>query len=178
MSTGVESEHGPATARPSATEYADAVAEQIHLIRRLYQAHLNRAYADTDREMVYMAGRILDHVARHPGCGQSDLSAYFHRDKGQVAKIVANLREKGLLEVEVVASDRRRQRLRLTEKGATVRDHSQRERDAVARQGVAGLDMSERMQLLELLTRMRQNLEFDASVEATPSAADVAALSG
>lgn len=146
---------------PSATEYADAVAEEIHLIRRLYQAHLSRAYADANREMVYMAGRILDYVGRHPGCVQAEVAAYFRRDKGQIAKIIGSLREQGLIEMEVVESDRRRQRIVLTAKGQKIRLRSQQERDHVAKLGVADLDATEQRLLIDLLRRMRQSLESE-----------------
>lgn len=143
-----------------ATHYADAVAEQIHLIRRLYQARLGRAYTNAGPELVYMAGRILDYIARNPGSAQVEIAAYFHRDKGQIAKVVGNLRKQELIEPEE-GSSRRSQRLVLTDLGHQARLRSQEVRDHVARLGVANLDTREQQLLINLLTKMRRNLESE-----------------
>ncbi|MFV3075264.1 MarR family winged helix-turn-helix transcriptional regulator [Niveispirillum fermenti] len=145
---------------PTAVEYAEAVAEQIHLIRRLYQARLARAYSNAAPDMVYMAGRILDYIGRHPGCVQSEIAAYFRRDKGQVAKIIANLRNQNLIEMQA-GSNRRRQQLVLTARGQEIRLRSQQERHHVAQLGVVHLDMAERQLLVDLLDRMRRGLESE-----------------
>lgn len=156
----VADESDATSSSPSAVEYADAVAEQIHLIRRLYQARLSRAYSNAGPEIVYMAGRILDFIARHPGCLQSEIAAYFHRDKGQIAKVIANLREQELIGMEA-GSHRRSQKLVLTAKGEKTRLRSQQERDRVAQLGIADFNPTERRLLIDLLRRMRRSLESE-----------------
>lgn len=142
-----------------AIDYADAVAEEIQMLRRLYRAHLVRAYDNVSTDMVHLGGRVLAYVADHADCTQSDLVEHLKRDKSQIAKIVAGLRGKGMLAVEPVETDRRRQRLILTEKGVLAVAESQGNRDRVARAALRGLTSHEREQMLALMRRVRSNLE-------------------
>lgn len=139
----------------------DVITEEIHLLRRLLKAQQFRfySYSDTPRDMVYMGVRMLDYIGGHPGCTQSDLVGHFFRDRAQVAKLVGGLRERGLVDTEVDENDRRLQRLHITEEGRKIRVGAQRERKRVARLALTGIDAADRKQLIELLRRIRRNLE-------------------
>lgn len=106
-----------------------------------------------------MGVRLLEYIGAHPGCTQADIVGYFVRDRGQVAKLIGSLRKRDLVNIEQDPSDRRLQRLFLTDDGQKIRRDSQRERKHVARIALKGIDEAEQTFLIELLQRIRQNLE-------------------
>ena len=109
------------------------VLEAIHeLMHRVRHRQLDAGTG----ELNPMEARVLGFFARHPGATQSALAAHSGRDKGQLARLVNGLREKGLLLAQV-----RRQRKRLS---------------AAA---VQGFSAEERAQLMAMLTRIRANLD-------------------
>jgi DNA-binding MarR family transcriptional regulator len=102
---------------------------------------------------------VLGYFARHPGATASELAAHSGRDKGQVARLVGALKERGLLEARADEADRRSVRLTLTAAGRSVHQTLQRRRRRLAEVAVAGLDDAERAQLSALLERVRLNLD-------------------
>jgi len=104
-------------------------------------------------------GRALAFFARHPGATQSDLVAHSGRDKGQVARLLAGLRERELLAAEADAGDRRVIRLTLSPAAEALHEAVRRQRRKLAEAAVAGLDASERQALQALLERVLANLD-------------------
>ncbi len=143
----------------SSVEAADEIGEAVHALRHLYRARRSRALRDGSHELTHMEGRALSFFGRNPGATQSDLVAHAARDKGQVARLIVALRDRGLLEAQADEADRRIQRLYLTTAGRGIHASVQRERLRVARLAVSDLDVDERRQLVELLRRVRTNLE-------------------
>ncbi len=143
----------------NATAAGEAIAEEIHVIRHLFNARRYGAGAEGSHELARMEARTVTFVGRNPGVTHSDLVAHLARDKGQVARLVAALRERGLLVARTDSADRRVQRLDLTAKGRSAQTAIQRERQRVAKESVAGLDATERRELLTLLRKVRRNLE-------------------
>jgi DNA-binding MarR family transcriptional regulator len=144
----------------NAATAGEAIAEEIHVIRHLFNA---RRYASSEgsQELARMEARAVTFVSRNPGATHSDLVAHLARDKGQVARLVGSLRERGLLVARTDGADRRVQRLDLTAKGRTAQAGIQRERQRVAKESVAGLSAEERRDLLTLLRKVRRNLEAE-----------------
>jgi DNA-binding MarR family transcriptional regulator len=140
-------------------EAADEIAESVHALMHLYRARQYRKARDGQHELTPMEGRVLGFFGRHPGATQSDLVTHAARDKGQLARLISALRERGLLEVRLDETDRRVQRLYLTTAGTGVQAAVQRQRLRVARLAVADLDEDERSMLAELLRRVRTKLE-------------------
>tara|TARA_R100000935_G_C2835149_1_gene167665 strand:- start:1030 stop:1506 length:477 start_codon:yes stop_codon:yes gene_type:complete len=147
------------SADDSSTELADIIAEQIHLLRRLFKARQYRAYPDVPSDMMYMGGRFLGFVGDRPGTTQSDLIAHFRRDKGQVAKIIRGLRERDLVRSEVDETDRRAQKLYLTSEGQRIRVEIQRKNQNVAQQAIDGLSRADQKKLADLLLHIQNNLD-------------------
>lgn len=141
---------------------ADDVLEAIHGVMHLYRAQQYRALRDGPRPLTHMEGRVLGFVARHPGATQSELVAHSGRDKGQLARLVAALRERGLLETRADEADRRAQRLHLTPAGAAADQVLRRQGRRLAAVAVTGFSEDERRLLGDLLARVRQNLERSA----------------
>jgi DNA-binding MarR family transcriptional regulator len=50
-----------------------------------------------------MEGKVLGYFCRHPGNTQSDLAQHSGRDKAQLTRLIARLKEAGLLEARADA---------------------------------------------------------------------------
>jgi DNA-binding MarR family transcriptional regulator len=142
-----------------AAQPADDVLETIHAVMHLFRAQQYRTLRDGPHDLTHMDGKVLGFFARHPGATPSELAAHSGRDKGQLARLVAGLKDRGLLEASADAADRRSVRLRLTTEGRAVQKALQRQRQLLADAAVAGLTVEERRQLAALLDRVRSTLE-------------------
>jgi DNA-binding MarR family transcriptional regulator len=143
-----------ATAGPG----SDDVLEAIHGLMHLARSVQYRALRGAAEDLTHMDSKVLGFFARHPGATQTDLAAHSQRDKGQLARLIAGLKERGLLEAQPDVEDRRSLRLTLTATGRAVQQTLQRRRRRIADLAVAGLSDAERQQLLALLERVRLNL--------------------
>jgi DNA-binding MarR family transcriptional regulator len=139
----------------------EEIADEIHAIRHLFKQRRYRGQSAGDHELSHMEGRVVFFIGSHPGASQSEIAAYFRRDKAQIARLIAILRKSGLVEWRGDAEDKRLQRMFLTERGSALHDEARRERKRLARQAVAGFDASERETLMRLLGRIRANLEVE-----------------
>mgnify|MGYP003641826676 CR=1 FL=1 len=132
------------------------VLEAIHdLMHRVRHRQLDAATG----ELNPMEARVLGFFARHPGATQSALVAYSGRDKGQLARLVNGLKEKGLLDAQPDDADRRVMRLTLTEQAHVLHAQVRRQRKRLAAAAVQGFSAEERAQLMAMLTRIRANLD-------------------
>lgn len=141
---------------------ADQVFDAIHELMHLYRARRHGDAAEAGG-LPHMEQKTLGFFARNPGATQSDLVAHSGRDKGQVARLIAGLRERGLLEAEPHEADKRSVRLRLTPQAQALHRAMKAQAGRTAKAAVAGLTRTECDQLLQLLMRIRANLEPDAS---------------
>ena len=138
---------------------ADEVLEAIHSVMHLFRAQQYRVLRDGAHDLNHMDGKVLGFFSQHPGATQSDLALHSGRDKGQLARLIAGLKERGLLEARADEADRRSVRLQLSDQGRAVQQVLQRQRRRLAEAAVAGLTADERAALLALLGRVRGNLE-------------------
>jgi DNA-binding MarR family transcriptional regulator len=151
---------GPcAVATPAAD--GDAVFEAIHAVMHLYRAPRQRAAIADEGEatLTHMEYKVLGYFCRHPGATQRDLAAHAGRDKGQLARLVGGLRERGLLDARPDPADRRNTCLHPTPGAQAAQQAAQARASAVAATAVAGFSAVERTQLLALLQRIQANLE-------------------
>ncbi len=144
---------------PAADADGDEVFEAIHAVMHLYRSPRHRAAAAAQAELTHMELKVLGYFSRHPGATQSDLATHAGRDKSQLARLIAGLRGRGLLEARTDETDRRNLRLHATAAAAAVQQAAECQARAVAATAVAGLSSTERSQLLALLRRVRCNLE-------------------
>jgi DNA-binding MarR family transcriptional regulator len=138
---------------------ATDVLEAVHALMHAVRARQHRAMREGGHALTPMEGKFLGLLARHPGATQSDLVAHTGRDKGQIARLVNGLRERGLVEATADAHDRRSQRLHLSEAARALHDAVHRERERLSAVAVLGLDADERQRLLGLLARVRENVD-------------------
>ncbi len=140
-------------------DLADEVFEAIHEVMHLYRSHLGRAGdGDEAGPRARMEMRALAFFVRHPGLTLSDLASFTGRDKSQLARLVAALREQGLLDAHPDEEDRRIVRLQPTDEGLQLHRSMQVRQRKRAREAIAGLDEAQCRQLMELLGRIRENL--------------------
>lgn len=137
----------------------DEVLEALHAVMHAFRSRQHRQLRDSVQEVGPMEIRALRFFARHPGATQRELVAHSGRDKGQIARLLASLRERGLLEARADEQDRRCTRLQLSPTGATLLDQARRSTAPLVAAATDGFSPTERQQLLALLQRMRAGLE-------------------
>jgi len=135
------------------------VLEAIHTVMHLFRSRQHRVLRDGQHDVSHMESKALGFFARHPGATLSDLVQHSGRDKGQMARLVGGLRERGLLEAVADESDRRSLRLTVSGAAREVQAALAQQARRMSAQAVKGLDAAEREQLLALLARVRANLE-------------------
>ncbi|WP_374349366.1 MarR family winged helix-turn-helix transcriptional regulator [Chitinimonas sp.] len=134
------------------------VMELIHDIMHRFRARQYQALRDSPHAITHMEAKTLNFFRRRPGATQRDLAEHSGRDKAQLARLVKNLKELGLLRGEVDESDRRNLKLHLTASAEALLQSLQAEHSQLAELAMAGLDASERSQLEALLLRVQANL--------------------
>ncbi|MFC5458706.1 MarR family winged helix-turn-helix transcriptional regulator [Massilia niabensis] len=137
---------------------AHDVFDAIHSIMHLHRSRQFRAPCEGEAELTHMEGKVLGFFGRHPDATLSDLVAHSGRDKAQLTRLIRSLRERGLLDTQPDALDRRSTRLRLSAAGEAVHAQLHSYGAIAAEQALEGLGEAERRQLLALLERVHANL--------------------
>jgi DNA-binding MarR family transcriptional regulator len=137
----------------------DDALELVHGVMHAYRSLQYRFLRDGPHDITHMDGKVLGYFQRHPGATQSDLAQHSGRDKAQLARLIKGLRDRGLLDAEVDAVDRRQVRLSLTGDGRAVQRALRKQALSVGAQAVAGLSADEYRLLCGLLRRVQGNLE-------------------
>ncbi len=132
----------------------DAVLDLLHALMHRYKRHMHQGLRDLSGGVGPMEARALGFVAQHPGSSASDLAAHSGRDKAQIARLLQQLLDRGLLAREADPADGRRQQLALTDSGRAAQRLMARQRQRFASRAMAGLDGAEQAQLLALLQRL------------------------
>lgn len=137
------------------------VLELIHAVMHQYRSLQYQVLRDWPHDVTHMHSKVLGYFARHPGATQSGLAQHSGRDKAQLARLVAGLRERGLLAGQADDGDRRSVRLTLTADGVALQRALQRQALRLTTRAVAGFSADERAQLSALLRRVQANLASD-----------------
>ncbi|WP_229411048.1 MULTISPECIES: MarR family winged helix-turn-helix transcriptional regulator [unclassified Massilia] len=131
----------------------------MHAIMHLYRSAQQRSLRDGPNDLAHMEVKALGFFARHPGATQSELVAHSGRDKAQVARQIRALRERGLLDVQADELDRRSSRLSLSSEGRAVHAALHRNDGRLKEAALDGFTEEEKGALLDLLGRVRANLQ-------------------
>jgi len=142
-----------------AASAAEAVIDLVHTVMHQFRSTQYQVLRDNAHQVTHMESKVMAFFARHEGATLSDLVAHSGRDKAQLAKLVKGLRERGLLDAETDAADRRSVRLRLSAAGRAVQAALHAEARVLNERAVGGLSAAERAQLVALLTRVKSNLD-------------------
>lgn len=145
--------------KAEAASTAAEVFETIHTLMHLFRGQQFRSLRDGPAAITHMEAKALGFFARHPGATPSELVAHSGRDKAQIARLIAGLKERGLLLAEADTEDRRVQRLRLAPQAALAQEAVRLQGDKLAQAAMQGLSAAECEQLLALLARVRANLD-------------------
>jgi DNA-binding MarR family transcriptional regulator len=137
----------------------ETLLEQIHSLMHQYRRRQYQALRDAPESVTHMESKVLSFFIGHPGAKPSDLAAHSGRDKGQLTRLIAGLRERGLLEAVADESDRRVLCLHATRSGIAAMQAVRKQGRRLAAVAVKGLTDTEQRQLSSLLSRMGQNLE-------------------
>jgi DNA-binding MarR family transcriptional regulator len=138
---------------------ADDVLETMHAIMHLYRSAQQRSLRDGPNDLAHMEVKALGFFARHPGATQSELVAHSGRDKAQVARQIRALRERGLLDAREDEQDRRSSRLSLSAEGKAVHAALHSKDGKLKKAALDGFTDEEKGALLDLLARVRANLQ-------------------
>nr|WP_229416247.1 MarR family transcriptional regulator [Massilia sp. PDC64] len=133
--------------------------ERVHAIMHLYRSAQQRSLRAGPHDLAHMEIKVLGFFARRPGATQSDLAAHSGRDKAQLARLIRGLRDRGLLDATADETDKRSTRLALSEAGKEMFAALHRHDGALAETALEGISETERATLLDLLERVRANLE-------------------
>ena len=135
------------------------VLERVHAIMHLYRSAQQRGLRAGPHDLAHMEIKVLGFFARRPGATQSDLAAHSGRDKAQLARLIRGLRDRGLLDATADETDKRSTRLALSSAGKAMFAALHRHDGALAEAALAGIADADRATLLDLLERVRANLE-------------------
>lgn len=135
------------------------VFEAMHDLMHAYRARMVRAMTAVHSELTFNEVRALNFIGRHPGATQKELVRHSGADKAQVARMLGLLQDKGWLERQPNAEDKRSRCLTLSAEGAALYQALRAARRTLSASVLAGCDEATQTQLLVLLERVRSNLD-------------------
>ena len=117
---------------------------------------------------------VLRQLARRGSLAPSAIAKMLHADRPTASLVIANLAQAGWVELSRDPADGRRRIVAATAQGLAVLANARAllAADAAAFQPLAGLDDSERAQLLDLLTRVERGIADVESMAVTVEEAD------
>jgi len=115
----------------------------------------------------------LTRVNRRPGVSQSELADMMEIEKAPAGRIVDRLQQKGWIERRAEPSDRRVNRIYLTELGARVHAAIAPLADATVSDALSGLSASEQTRLVALMSKVKAQLTLMAAHDPRIDLADL-----
>jgi DNA-binding MarR family transcriptional regulator len=137
----------------------DEVLDLVHRVMHQVRSQQYRVVRGGGHDITHMESKVLIYVARHADATQRDMARDTGRDKAQLARLIKNLRERGLLASQADPADRRNLRLSLTADGRSVLHKLEQQSKRLASKAVAALKAAEVRQLVALLRRVQHNLD-------------------
>lgn len=129
--------------------------ELFHAATHRFRASMQDAIAEDESGLAVMEARALGFIAGHPGATPSDLVKRSGRDKAQVARLLAGLEARGLIQRGApVEGDRRSHTLHATAEGRAIHRRLDRKRSRVVATMFAPFSAAERATLTQLLARI------------------------
>lgn len=143
---------------PAPTDH-DLMELFTDLVRRF--KHRQRRDLESTADLPPMQAKALQFIACHPGQTQQDLVDHSRRDKAQVARLLKELEERGLILRQPDPKDRRVLRLNLTAAGEEIVGQFNMMRRRITTAMLDGLSTDDLQTLSRLLAAMAENLEQD-----------------
>jgi DNA-binding MarR family transcriptional regulator len=139
------------------------VFETIHRLMHAFRARQYRLIQDSGVDLTHMQHKVLGYFARHPDATLSDLVAESGKDKAQIARLITEVRTKGLLDAKADTADKRVTRLRLTQAGIEIFERLKKTERELSDLAIQGLSEDECKLLLKLLGDIKNNLSDSAA---------------
>jgi len=136
------------------------VLDLIHTIMHQYRSQQYQVLRDGPHDITHMESKVLSYFERHPAATQSELARHSGRDKAQLARLIKNLRDRGLLDGHADESDRRNTKLSLTPDGQSIQRTLEQQAKRLNGKAVKGLSGEQQQQLITLLQHLKGNLDF------------------
>lgn len=127
------------------------IFEVLHELLHRFRARMRQSMESVHPSLTFNEVRILMHTGRRPGITQKDLVEHSHTDKAQMARMLAQLQEKGWLERSASAADKRVRCLQLSPAGEQLFVQLKAQREQVATQLLKDFPTSQKDELLQLL---------------------------
>lgn len=141
--------------------FSDDKNQVFETIHRLMHSFRNRQYRlvqESGIDLTHMQHKVLSYFARHPQSTLSDCVSHSGRDKAQIARLIAEVRAKGLIDAEPDQFDKRVTRLSLTAAGTNIHSSLLQIEKQLSDLSVQGLSEEECNVLLSLLGKIKNNI--------------------
>lgn len=135
------------------------VFEAMHDLMHVYRAHMVRAMAGIHPDLTMNEVRALGFIGRHPGATQKDLVRHSGADKAQVARMVAQLAERGWITSSPNPEDGRSRVLALSSEGQALQETVRGLRQTLSTRLLENCDPGTQTQLLALLEQLRTEVD-------------------
>ncbi|PTX95136.1 MarR family transcriptional regulator [Spartobacteria bacterium LR76] len=142
---------------------SEQVFEAIHHVTHLIRSGIFRVLRDSPYTLTHLEGKVLGYFSWHPGSTLGDAAEDMAKDRGQLAKVIRNLREYGLLTSLADETDRRKIKLVPTPQGEEIHNMVRKEISRLSEIAIQGLDAGQRRSLIATLARIQTNLEASFS---------------
>ncbi|MFB1082751.1 MarR family winged helix-turn-helix transcriptional regulator [Jeotgalibacillus sp. JSM ZJ347] len=137
----------------------DSLGYKLFHASRLMNSRLNRNFKENGFNLTYEQWQILTRLYERDGQTQNELATQNERDQASVSRLIDNLIIRGYVKREVHQSDRRVNKILLTEEAK----RDQKDLETLAQKTIAqasdGLPEKELAQVLAALDKIRANLE-------------------
>ena len=133
------------------------IFEVLHELLHRFRARMRQSMESVHPSLTFNEVRILMQTGRRPGITQKDLVEHSHTDKAQMARMLAQLQEKGWLERSASEADKRVRCLQLSPAGEQLFVQLKARREEVATQLLKGFPVSQKDELLQLLKQALLN---------------------
>jgi DNA-binding MarR family transcriptional regulator len=120
---------------------------------------LQKYFRERDLDLTVEQWSILVHLWKYDGVSQQELSTRTFRDKPSITRLVDNLEKLLLVERKPSDTDRRINRIYLTEKGKALRDPSMELANQTLNEGLEGIDSSDIEITKRVLEKVYENLQ-------------------
>lgn len=127
------------------------VFELLHDLLHLFRARLLESLEAVQPGLTFNEFRVLMHAGRHPGITQKELVEHSHTDKAQMARMLAQLQDRGWLERSASEADKRVRCLQLSAQGQQLFDSLRARREQIAQELLQDFPAAEQAQLRALL---------------------------
>jgi DNA-binding MarR family transcriptional regulator len=122
------------------------------------RGEMRASFNDSPPGLAPMHMRVLKHCLHHAGTSQQALVRASGRDKGQIARLVKDLDEQGLLQRQPDPADGRSQLLTPTPAGRAACQQFRQQEAAVARRLFESMSPADVQSFIDQLAALRQRL--------------------